>query len=57
MDERAGPVLLLIPIVSVVAGYLLAWRGKSLKLRKSGNLIAATVMVSLLFLALGGGWA
>jgi hypothetical protein len=53
MDERAGPVLLLIPIVSVVAGYLLAWRGKSLKLRKSGNLIAATVMG---LVALFGSW-
>ena len=53
MDERAGPILLLIPFVLVVAGYLLAWRGTSPKLRKSGNLIAATVMG---FIALFGSW-
>ncbi len=44
MDERAGPILLSLPIVFVVTGYLLAWRGKSLKLGKSGNLVAVTIM-------------
>jgi len=55
MDERAGPILLLIPIVFVVAGYLLAWRGKSPRLRKSGNLMAATIMG--LVALLGSWWA
>jgi len=53
MDERAGPILLLIPIVLVVAGYLLAWPGKSPKLRKSGKLMAATIMG---LVALFGSW-
>jgi hypothetical protein len=55
MDERAGPILLLIPIVFVAVGYLLAWRGKSPKLRKSGNLMAATTMG--LVALLGSWWA
>jgi hypothetical protein len=55
MDERVGPILLLIPIVLVVAGYLLAWRGKSPKLRKSGNLMTATIMG--LVAVFGSWWA
>lgn len=43
MDERAGPILLLTPILIVVAGYLLAWRSKHAGRRKAGNLMVATV--------------
>jgi hypothetical protein len=53
MDERAGPVLLLSPVLLVVAGYLLAWRAKSPRVRKFGNLISATVLG---LVALFGSW-
>jgi hypothetical protein len=41
--------------VIVVAGYVLAWRGKSPKLRKSGNLMMTTIMG--LVAVLGSWWA
>ncbi len=53
MDERAGPILLLTPIVIVVAGYMLAWRGKSAGLRKGGNLVVAAILG---LVALFGSW-
>src|SRR5947207_1783811 len=53
MDERAGPILLLTPIVIVVVGYSLAWRGKGPRLRKSGSLAASA---ALGIVALFGSW-
>jgi len=53
MDSSAGPILLLAPIVIVIVAYLLAWRGKSLKVRKFANL-ALAVVVGLV--ALFGSW-
>ena len=53
MDERLGPILLLAPIVVVVAGYMVAWRGKSTGLRKGGNLVVAAILG---LVALFGSW-
>jgi hypothetical protein len=53
MDERVGPILLLTPVVIVVAGYMLTWRGKEPRLRKSGSLAAAAIMG---IVALFGSW-
>jgi hypothetical protein len=53
MDERAAPFLLLTPVLLVIAGYLLAWRGKSRKTRKFGNLMAAGILG---LVALFGSW-
>jgi len=53
MDERAAPFLPLTPILIVVAGYLLAWRGKSAGLRKKGNLVVAAILG---LVALFGSW-
>jgi hypothetical protein len=53
MDARAGPILLLTPIAIVVAGYLLAWRGKSAELRRTGNWIVASATG---LVALFGSW-
>ena len=41
MDSEYALPLVLIPIVLVVAGFVIARGGKSSKVRKSGNLMAA----------------
>ena len=53
MDERAAPILLLSPVLLVVAGYLLAWRAKSPRVKKFGNLMSAAVLG---LVALFGSW-
>lgn len=53
MDDRGGLILLFIPILIVVAGYLMAWRGKSAELRKAGNLMVAAIVGPV---ALFGPW-
>jgi hypothetical protein len=44
MDPEYALPLVLIPIALVVAGFLIARRGRSSKERKSGNLMAAATM-------------
>ena len=51
MDERAGPILILTPIL--IAAYFLAWRSKSPGLRKAGNLAVAGILG---LVALFGSW-
>jgi len=53
MDERAGPILILTPILIVIAAYFLAWRSKSPGLRKGGNWALATILG---LVALFGSW-
>jgi hypothetical protein len=53
MDERAGPILLLTPILIVIVAYFLAWRSKSAGLRKGGNLVVAAILG---LVALFGSW-
>jgi len=53
MDPVYALPLLLIPILIVVAVYVLAWRGKSSRSRKSGHAIAATAMG---LIAIFGSW-
>ena len=53
MDESAFPILLLIPIVIVVVGNVLAWRGKSAEHRRAGNLMVSAITG---LVALFGSW-
>jgi hypothetical protein len=53
MDKSAVPMLLLIPIVIVVLGYVLAWRGKSAERRRAGNLMVSAITG---LIALFGSW-
>ena len=46
-------ILLLTPILIVVTGYFLAWRGKNTEVRKAGYLIVAAIMG---LVALFGSW-
>jgi hypothetical protein len=53
MDDRAGSILILAPILIVIAAYFLAWRGKNAGLRRGGNW-AVTGILGLV--ALFGSW-